>query len=104
MTAEDLLALADDGAGPEANPGRTSGDGDDPAGLKHSTVEFNPSTRLGISLKSQPLPRGLALSGEADFRIRRNPDTMVGIEIAYISAELAESLSDDVRFVEGVPI
>ena len=34
-------------------------------------------------------PRGEVLSGEAAFRLRRDPDSTFGIDLAYISAEMA---------------
>src|SRR5438046_2476087 len=36
-----------------------------------------------------PLPRGRVLSGEAGFRLRRDPNSTVGIDVAYVSAEVA---------------
>jgi Uma2 family endonuclease len=44
------------------------------------------------------------LSGEAGFVLRRNPDSTVGIDVAYVSAELAVATPERARFVEGVPI
>ena len=58
---------------------------------------------LGIWLKSQPAPRGQIVSGEAGFRLRRDPDTGVGIDVAYISAELAAHEPSSPYF-EGPPI
>jgi Uma2 family endonuclease len=42
--------------------------------------------------------------GEARVRIRRNPDTFVGVDLAYISADLAARTPRDARFVDGVPV
>jgi Uma2 family endonuclease len=54
--------------------------------------------------RKQPLPRGLVLAGEAWCRLRRDPDTTVGIDIVYISAELAARQPDDTTLIDGVPI
>ena len=51
-----------------------------------------------------PLPRGCVVSGEAGFRLRRNPDTTVGVDVAYIDAATAAKLSPKIRLVEGVPV
>lgn len=49
-------------------------------------------------------PKGEVLSGEAGFRLRRNPDTTVGIDVAYISAETAQANDDSVGLIDGVPV
>ena len=52
----------------------------------------------------QPMPRGEVLSGEVGFRLRRNPNSTVGIDIAYVSAEVAALDPDDTTLIDGVPI
>lgn len=41
--------------------------------------------------------------GEARVRIRRDPDTTVGIDVAYLSPELAERTAEGAKFVDGAP-
>src|SRR5262249_4984605 len=55
-------------------------------------------------LRQQPGPQGGVFTGEAYFRIRRNPDTNVGIDLAYASAELVARMSEDSTFLDGPPI
>lgn len=55
-------------------------------------------------LRRQPLPRGEILTGDAAFRLARNPDTLVGIDLAYISAEQAARIPDAVSFIDGAPV
>src|SRR5207249_3143154 len=43
------------------------------------------------------------LGGEAGFRIRRDPDTTVGIDVAYISPELAASTPRKAKLIDGLP-
>jgi Uma2 family endonuclease len=50
------------------------------------------------------MPKGEVLVGEAGIRLRRNPDTTVGVDVAYISAETADTNPDPERMVEGVPV
>jgi Uma2 family endonuclease len=51
-----------------------------------------------------PEPRGEILDGEAGFRIRQDPDTTVGIDLAYISAELSANTPEKAVYVDGVPV
>jgi Uma2 family endonuclease len=55
-------------------------------------------------LLTQPLPRGEIAGGEAGCRLRKDPPSIVGIDIAYISAELAAHNPDDTTLIDGVPI
>ncbi len=55
-------------------------------------------------LESQPEPRGEMLCGEAGCRLRRNPDTTVGIDVVYIAANLAQQESDETTLIDGVPV
>jgi Uma2 family endonuclease len=52
-------------------------------------------------LEGQPEPRGLVVSGEAAFRLP--PDTMVGIDVAYVSAEVDVRSPLDAYF-NGPPV
>jgi Uma2 family endonuclease len=47
---------------------------------------------------------GKGLVGEADKRLRRNPDTSVGVDVAYVSAETARANPDDQLFREGASV
>lgn len=52
----------------------------------------------------QPEPRGLIHSGEAGFRLRKDPETFVGIDVAYVSAEMAASTDPKLSFYDGPPV
>ena len=52
---------------------------------------------------SQPEPRGGVLGGEAGVRLARDPDTTVGIDIIYVSAETLARQTDKTTLIEGVP-
>ncbi len=69
----------------------------------HSRIESDLVLHLGIWVRTQLAPRGQIVSGEAGFRLQRDPETGVGIDIAYISAELAVHEPSSPYF-EGVPI
>jgi len=59
---------------------------------------------LGGWLATQPEPRGEVLADEAGFRLRRDPDTTVGADVAVISAEMTALTPEDACFFEGAPI
>jgi Uma2 family endonuclease len=49
-------------------------------------------------------PRGEVLVGEAGIRLSRNPDSTVGVDVAYISAEVAAASPPDYPYLDGVPV
>src|SRR5436190_23968775 len=55
----------------------------------HSRIMVRTSHFLESWREIQPEPRGEVLCGEAGCRLRRNPDTTVGIDVVYIAANLA---------------
>ena len=57
-----------------------------------------------IWVRSQPLPRPRIYSGEAYFRIRQNPDTNVGIDVALATPEQVARRRKKDTFVEGPPL
>lgn len=70
----------------------------------HSRVETRIAGRLDLWLDTQPEPRGWIVSGEAGFRLLRNPETTVGVDIAYVSAEVVARSSQTGAFFDGPPI
>jgi Uma2 family endonuclease len=69
----------------------------------HSRIEARIAQYLGAWLDEQPEPRGLIVSGEAGFRLARDPDTAVGIDVAYVSAEVA-AREPQAAYFEGPPV
>ena len=56
-------------------------------------------------LHRQPEPRGDVLSGEAGFILEHNPDSGVGIDVAYVSPETAARQTDaDTTMIDGPPV
>lgn len=70
----------------------------------HSRIMARVTKFLDNWLDQQPQPRGAILCGEAGCRLRRNPDTTVGIDVVYISAELAARESTETSLIDGVPV
>ena len=54
----------------------------------HSKVMASLTASLKNWRDSQPEPRGDVLCGDAGVRFARDPDTTVGVDIVYVSAEM----------------
>jgi Uma2 family endonuclease len=104
MTAEELLALPDDGIDRELIGGELREYPVTTRGVPHCLVMVNLSHLLHAWLRQQPQPRGRLYAGNLPIRIRRDPDTFVGIDLAYISADLAAQTAKAARFIDGVPV
>jgi Uma2 family endonuclease len=104
MTAEELLALPDDGIDRELINGELREYPMTTRGAPHCTVMTNLARLLSIWLRQQPRPRGRLYTGDMRVRIRRDPDTFVGVDLAYIAADLAAETAKDARFIDGVPL
>lgn len=103
MTTEDLLAMPDDGVERRPIRGELRERILTTRGVPHCLVTQNFSLVLGTWLKQQPRPRGLVLSGEVRVRLQAEPLTTVGVDLTYLSAELAKKTSSRAKFVDGVP-
>ena len=104
MTTEELLAVPEDGMDRELIRGQLR---EKPMTYRnpfHSEVNITVGYLLKLWVKQQPQPRGRVLGGEAGFRIRKDPDTTVGIDVAYISPELAAQTPPKARLVDGIPL
>jgi Uma2 family endonuclease len=55
-------------------------------------------------LERQPEPRGEIVSGEAGFRLDDDSPTAVGIDVAYVSHEVAEQTPLKSRLFAGPPV
>jgi Uma2 family endonuclease len=107
MTAEEFLALPDDGVERWLINGRLREKRDRTMTVRnrwHSRVLIRLGHLLSVWLGQQPEPRGDLLGGEVGCRLRRDPDSIVGIDLAYVSAELAAHEPDDTTLIDGVPI
>ena len=70
----------------------------------HAKTEANIAFALNTWRHHQPAPHGDVLSGEAGFILRKEPATTVGIDVAYLSAEVAASQNENSSMIDGVPI
>ncbi len=103
MTTETLLALPEDGVESWLVAGELR---ERPMTIRNR-FHARGVLRIGYFLErwceSQTEPRGRFLSGEVGVRLAQDPDTTVGINVVYISAELAANQPVDSTIIEGVP-
>jgi Uma2 family endonuclease len=110
-TTEELLAMPDDGVERwlirgklyEKHPNEENSDMTK-RNRFHSVTEGRVTAALGGWLKTQPEPRGEVVCGEVGFILQREPDSTVGIDVAVISAEMADANPDDTSMFDGVPL
>jgi Uma2 family endonuclease len=104
MTVEDVLALPENGVERDLIRGELR---EWPMTLRnqwHSRVETRIARFLDEWLETQPQPRGCVVSGEAGFLLRRDPDTWVGVDVAYVPAELVARTPRTQAYFQGPPI
>jgi len=104
LTTEQLLAMPDDGKERWLINGELREKEMTRRNRGHSRVEGKIATLLNIWADAHAKPRGEVLVGEAGIRLRRNPDSSVGVDVAYISAETADANINDAGFVDGAPV
>lgn len=105
MTTEQLEALPqDDGIDRELINGQLRERPMTVRNRRHGRTQSRFVKHLENWRETLPDPKGEVLSGEAGFRLRRNPDTTVGIDVAYISPDTAAANEDGVGRIEGIPV
>jgi Uma2 family endonuclease len=103
LTTEEMLALPDNGTERWLIDGELR---ERPMTVRnrfHSRVLVRIAQVLANWLDQQPEPRGQVLGGEAGVRLMRDPDTTVGIDVAYVPAEVIVRQAEESTLVDGVP-
>ncbi|MEX0668874.1 MAG: Uma2 family endonuclease [Pirellulales bacterium] len=105
MSVEEFLALPDDGMERMLIRGRLL---QKPFLFRdrwHAAAEANIAAILWSWLEAQPKPRrGMVYSGQGEFHLERNPDTIVGLDVAYVSPDSEANQSEDPRHFVGPPV
>ncbi len=104
MTTEELMALPSDGIDRDLIRGQLRERPMTRRSRPHSRTEASIAYILKRWLDSQPHPHGEVLSGEAGVRLARSPDSTVGIDVAYVSAEVLAHTDPHAFLVEGPPV
>ena len=104
MTAEEFLALPEDGEHRELIRGRLIEEPMTYRNRWHAGTESECCFLLNNWLSTHPEPRGKIVSGEAGFRLREDPTTIVGIDVAYVSAEVVAATPSASALFEGPPV
>src|SRR5205807_8915415 len=103
LTTEDLLAMPENGMDRWLIRGQLR---EKPMTVRnrfHSRTMIRIGTLLENWLAAQPEPRGEVLCGEAGVILQRDPNTTVGVDVIYISAEIAAREPKDTTLIDGVP-
>jgi Uma2 family endonuclease len=104
MTTEELLALPEDGMERWLIDGQLRERPMTRRNRWHSRIMVRVGKFLDNWLDQQPEPRGSVLFGEAGCRLRRDPETTLGIDVVYIPPEVAAHESDETTMIDGVPV
>jgi Uma2 family endonuclease len=104
MGGEEFLALPDDGVHRELIRGHVREMGMTVRNRFHCQVESTIVQKLKNWLDTQPEPRGQILSGEVGFRLRGPEESVIGIDVAYASAELVQRTPRKQKIFDGPPI
>ncbi len=70
----------------------------------HSAAVSNLAYLLKLWLTGQTKPHGRVYAGEAYFRIRKEPDSNVGIDVALASPQQVAATTKKASYVDGPPI
>ncbi|MGL4552842.1 MAG: Uma2 family endonuclease [Gemmataceae bacterium] len=111
MTTEEFLALPDDGVERwlirgqlrEALP-NPEGTGMTVRNRDHSAILILVGAALANWWRSLPEPRGVLVGGEAGVRLRRTPESTVGVDVAYVGPEVAARRGPGTSLIDGPPV
>ena len=107
MTAEEFLALPDDGVERWLIRGQLREKRHTDMtrrSREHSITEARITGYLASWLQQQPEPRGEVICGEAGFILRQGPETIpAGVDVALITAEQADGLDWCETLIVGPP-
>jgi Uma2 family endonuclease len=101
MTVEEFLALPDDGVERMLIDGVVREIGMTVRNWQHGAILMKLGMWLNLWLREQPEPHGRVVGGEAGFRL--DSGTLVGIDAAYASPELAAATPKSQSTFDGSP-
>lgn len=104
MTVDEFLALPDDGVERWLIRGQLWEEEMTKRNRFHSRALIRIGYLLEAWSEGQPEPRGEVVGGEAGFILRRNPDSTVGIDLAYVSPQTRSVQTDQTTLYDGPPV
>ena len=104
VTIEEFLALPDNGVHRELIQGRIRELGITVRNRFHSRIEARVGQKILNWLDQQPPPRGEVVCGEAGFRLKGTKESLVGIDVALVSADLVARTGKRETMYDGAPI
>ncbi|HET6573210.1 MAG TPA: Uma2 family endonuclease [Fimbriiglobus sp.] len=103
FTTADLLAMPDDGRRRWLIRGELREQEVTIRNRFHSIAMARLTGVLYVWRSAQPAPRGEIICGEAGVRLPGEPETTVGVDVAYVPQDVVVRQSSDTTLVEGVP-
>lgn len=103
MTTEELLTLPDDGIDRWLIAGELRERPMTRRNRFHSFTMTAVATELELWRRQQSKPSGQVLTGDAGVRLRRDPDTSFGVDVAYVSADVIAQQPSDLTIIDGLP-
>jgi Uma2 family endonuclease len=103
VTTEELIALPDDGMERWLIAGELK---ERPMTVRnrfHSRAMICVGTELELWRRQQQTPSGQVLGGEVGVRLSRDPDTTVGVDVVYVSADVIVHQMQETTLIDGVP-
>lgn len=104
MTTEELLALPENGTERWLIAGTLRERPMTRRNRFHSFTMTRVAQMLANWLDSQPEPRGQVLTGDAAVRLQRDPDTTVGVDVAYVAADVLARQTEEATIIDGAPV
>jgi Uma2 family endonuclease len=115
ISVEEFLAIPDDGVHRELIRGKVREERDNltleqrrrPVTGRnrfHSRIVIRIGHLLANWMDSQPEPRGEVVGGEAGFWLKGTKESLVGIDVAVVSAELVASTGPAEKVFHGPPV
>ena len=102
-TAEDLFAMPNDGLERYLIDGELREGGVTVRNFSHSECLVNVASLLHQWKRSGRRP-GRVVGGEAGFRLSESPDTVVGIDVAFVADSVVKESEGPTTLVRGAPI
>lgn len=102
-TAEDILSMPDDDMERSIIEGELFAKDREFRDRRSGRLVARLSQLLKRWLDSQPLPHGEVLAGDQSFLLSSKPDTVLSVDVAYISLDVAAANPADAPIISGAP-